>query len=214
MDNIQMNVLILCSGTALSLPEKNYDSAGFAVLSQPTADREFLTEGKKLNAGGRPVYVSTWMSARRTAEQLIDEAELLEEPLLDEVILRPYKDSSQKLPLWHWRLMAQVQRRIGNARQPESSAQTRVRAEKLIELLEAHGQDCILVSHPIFLKTLLDRFRAHGYVAARSEIFSIKPLERIVLTRRDMHCGGCQHNCLLSNPGCGVGRDKARRHSG
>ena len=39
----------------------------------------------------------------------------------------------------------------------------------------------------------------------------IQPLERFLVSRREEHCGGCQHNCFLSNPGCGVGREKAMR---
>ena len=40
---------------------------------------------------------------------------------------------------------------------------------------------------------------------------ALMPGERIRVTERSDHCGGCQHNCLLKNPGCGVGKDKAAR---
>ena len=70
-----------------------------------------------------------------------------------------------------------------------------------------------MVSHPGFIALLLDRLRVRGYCVARTGLGRVQPLERLLLTRRDMHCGGCAHNCLLSNPGCGIGRDKAARKS-
>ncbi|MBO5555722.1 MAG: hypothetical protein J5927_00915, partial [Oscillospiraceae bacterium] len=88
------------------------------------------------------------------------------------------------------------------------------RAEALIQKLESAGQDCVLVTHPAFLALLLDRLRIHGYCSQRSGIGRLKPLERILCSKRDIHCGGCGHNCLLANPGCAIGKDKARRQSG
>ena len=70
-----------------------------------------------------------------------------------------------------------------------------------------------MVSHPGFIALLLDRLRVRGYCVARTGLGRVQPLERLLLTRRDMHCGGCGHNCLLTNPGCGIGRDKAARKS-
>ena len=65
-----------------------------------------------------------------------------------------------------------------------------------------------------FLPELLDRLRIRNYVIQRGGLLKFQPLEKIVVSRRNEHCGGCQHNCFLSNPGCGVGRDKAMRKSG
>lgn len=77
--------------------------------------------------------------------------------------------------------------------------------KKLLDLLESRNQDCILVSHPIFINILLSQFRNRGYHISRRNYFQIAPLERIVITKWDMHCGGCGHNCLLTNPGSGLG---------
>ena len=37
-----------------------------------------------------------------------------------------------------------------------------------------------------------------------------KPLERVRATKKILHCGGCHHNCLLSEAKCHIGREKAR----
>lgn len=36
------------------------------------------------------------------------------------------------------------------------------------------------------------------------------PLERVRATKRDLHCGGRAHNCLLSEAKCQTGKNKAK----
>ena len=79
--------------------------------------------------------------------------------------------------------------------------------------LEKEEKDCVLIADCILTEELLDRARVRGYTRARTGIFRYRPWERVLLTKRSVHCGGCAHNCLLSNPGCGIGRDKAARKS-
>ena len=133
------------------------------------------------------------------------------EPLLAAIPRRAYTDGRGEHAHWFWAWMAQRQAHAGDPRQPESRGITVKRAEELIGSLEEVGKDAILVAEESFLPVLLDRFRLHGCAIQRSGIFRYKPFERILISRRDEHCGGCGHNCLLSNPGCDIGRDKARR---
>ena len=110
-----------------------------------------------------------------------------------------------------WKEMARLQRALGSKRQPESRRELAARAEKLFTRLDEAEKDCVLIADCLLTEELLDRARVRGYTFARTGIFRYRPWERILITRRDLHCGGCGHNCLLSNPGCGVGRDKAAR---
>lgn len=192
--------------------KKLYQSADFDEACRQAAECDIeKAESERISTGGRPVYVGSGKGSRQTAELLFSDADIIEEPLLDEVPQRSYKDTEKELSLWRWQFMASVQRFFGNSRQPESRTQAKVRAKKFLDLLESRNQDCILISHPNFIRVLLDCLGSRGYYIARQNLFRIAPLERIAITRRDMHCGGCGHNCLLSNPGCGVGRDAARR---
>ncbi len=209
-----MKILIICSARTSMKWEKCYHSAGFdKALRQERSCGIERIQCKQGGTGGRPVYVSTHKSAQQTAEKLFSGAELRKEALLDEIPMRSYKDTAkgEELPLWRWRFMAKQQWRRGNERQPESRQQSIDRAEKLIALLEEQGQDCILVSHPNFIKILRKRFRRRGCLVSGSGNFVISPLDRLLVTRPEMHCGGCGHNCLLSNPGCQIGQDAARR---
>lgn len=194
--------------------EKDCDSADFDQICQtgPSCDIEAAVN-ERGSSSNRPVYVSSSKGALQTAELLFNDAAVVEEALLDEVPQRSHKDTDKKLPLWYWQFMASIQRFLGNSRQPESNSQIKARADRLLDQLEARNQNCILISHPIFIKVLLNRLGKRGYRITRGNFFNIAPLERILITKPNMHCGGCGHNCLLSNPGCGVGRDAATRIS-
>lgn len=85
------------------------------------------------------------------------------------------------------------------------------RAKALIAVLLEHGSDCVLAAPPNFLRVLLRQMERGGFVIRRGQSGVPKPMERIRITQKRDHCGGCSHNCLLKNPGCGVGRDKAAR---
>lgn len=207
-----MKVLVIASGKAAMLKEKQYTSVEFENTSRRVLDCGIeATQVECISSHGRPVYVSTTKNAVLTAELLFTDAEIIEEPLLNEVPVRAYKDTEKKLPLWRWQFMAAIQRFFGNSHQPETKAQAKKRADKLLDLLEAKKQDCILISHPIYIKILLNRFSARGYCITGRNTVRIAPLNRLLITKWDTHCGGCAHNCLLSNPGCGVGRDAAKR---
>ena len=132
-------------------------------------------------------------------------------PLLEEIPCRSYKDTSRRLPLWFWRFMAWLQRLLGLARQGETRRETAARADALLDRLAAEGGEAILIVPPRLLPVLLDRLRRRNCCAQRSGVLRYRPFERILISEREEHCGGCQHNCLLSDPGCGVGRDKAMR---
>lgn len=193
---------------------KNCNSSDFDKMCQAEPDCNIeAVNSEQISSNNRPVYVSSGKGATQTAEQLFSDAAIVKEELLDEVPQRAYKDTEKKLPLWCWQCMASLQRFTGSSRQPESKSQAKVRAKKLLDLLESRNQDCILISHPIFIRVLLDCLSAHGYRITRTNFYRVVPLERILITKPDMHCGGCGHNCLLSNPGCGVGRDAAKRRA-
>ena len=210
-----MRMWIICTGGAEPRRSLCCDAAGFDALCREEAGRGVEPpRDKPIRAEGFLVYTAPGRAAEETARLVCPGAEAREEPLLTGVPCRSWRDTRLRLPLWLWRLMARWQRLRGSPRQDESRQQTRARAEALLDRLEAAGRDCVLVTPPSFAAVLIDRLRLRGCVATRSGLLRLRPLERILVTRRDAHCGGCRHNCLLSDPGCGVGRDKAARRSG
>ena len=192
-----MKIWVICSGEAPVSRESRYDAAGYAAYRKALLEGEPPAEGVKAARGeGFLLYVSPHAAAQRSAALLYPELEAVTEPRLAELAPPRLRGSR---PLWLWRLLTRP------------TDEDRAGAEALISELDEREKDCILVSHPRMIPLLLDRMRVHGHCVNRGEFGAIKPMERILVTRRDMHCGGCAHNCFLNNPGCGIGRDKAQR---
>ena len=208
-----MKIWIICTGEKEGLRPKRCGPEDFDAFSRRALeDDPGPREEKKLPWKGNQVLAAPCPAAEKTAALLIDGGELRIEPLLAPVADRPFRDSGSA-PFWLWREMARLQRSSGSKRQPESRKEIAARAEKLMARLEQEEKDCVLIADCILTEELLDRARVRGYTRARTGIFRYQPWERVLLTKRNVHCGGCAHNCLLANPGCGIGRDKAARRS-
>ena len=209
-----MNALILCAGDPVLDRSGTYTSREFDALQNHLLNAEIQSETeKKIARSGRRVLCGEGLPARMTAEIMLDESEAETEPLLNEIPVVSAEDTAKKYPYPVWMKKAEAQRKRADSRQPESRKDVRKRAETLLSKLEESDAGWILVTYPKFLTEFLDVLRTKGYIAARSEIGKIRPMEKIVVSHRKDHCGGCSHNCFLSNPGCGVGKDKAARQA-
>jgi len=205
-----MSTLIICAGKSISPAPGKYDSAGFdAAIKEALSSVCPPYEGKKFNPEGKTVLIGEGTPALDTAEKLLLSCRWSVDPLLNEIPLRSFADTEQSFTGRQWMKKAAAQRKRGDSRQPESADAVQARADKLIEKIS--DGDYILITYPEFLSVLLDRLRVHDYVVQRTGFMRIQPLERFIVSLKESHCGGCQHNCFLSNPGCGVGRDKAMR---
>ncbi len=206
-----MKIWIICTGEKENLSPSRCGAAEFEERSRRAQEEDpGPRQEKKLPWEKGQILIAPTPAARRTAELCVAGGAVTEEALLAPVLAKPWTDRGEH-PLWLWRGMAGLQRRLGGKGQPESRREIAARAEKLMARLEEAEKDCVLVADCLLTEELLDRARVRGYTMARTGIFRYRPWERILLTKRDLHCGGCQHNCLLSAPGCGVGRDKAAR---
>ena len=205
-----MSTMIICAGRSLSPAPGKYDSAGFdAAVKEASALVCPPYEGKKFNPEGKTVLIGEGRPALDTAEKILLPCEWTVDSILNEIPLRSFTDTEQQFTSRQWIKKAAAQRKRGDARQTESSAAIQARADEVIRKI--CGGDYILITYPEFLSVLLDRLRVHDFVVQRTGFLRIKPYEWFVVSEKEAHCGGCQHNCFLSNPGCGVGRDKAAR---
>ena len=150
------------------------------------------TETKPISVAKRPVYAAPECMAYAKAV-FQDAGTLTEEPLLGEA-----PDAGLR-----WRL--------GLQQAEESAREVKQRANRVAEALLKSQVDCVVVAPPNLLRFLLRALEKRRCVIRRGQSGAIQPGEHIRVTERSDHCGGCQHNCLLSNPGCGVGKDKASR---
>ena len=145
-----------------------------------------------ISVAGRPVYAAP--ECMEYAKEIFQDAgTLMEAPLLREV-----HDAGL---LW----------RLGMRQAEEPAKDVRARAGNAAEAVLKTQADCVIVAPSGILRFLLRALEKRRCVIRRAQSGAILPGERIRVTERSDHCGGCQHNCLLKNPGCGVGKDKAAR---
>ena len=202
--------MIICAGSSAHPASGNYTAAGFdAAVSAALDSAASSVPDRKIDPGRRPVWVGEGFLARDSAKKILQPCSFVTEALLNEVPVRSFTDTEKMYPAKFWIRKAAAQRKYGDPRQKESQQAVVQRADTLIRRIE--GTECILLTYPLFLSTLLDRLRFSGYVIQRTGFLAVRPFERFIISHREEHCGGCQHNCFLSSPGCGVGRDKAMR---
>lgn len=205
-----MSTIIICAGKSLSPAPGRYNSAGFdAAVREMSASLCPPYEGKRLNPEGKNVLIGEGRPALDTAEKILLPCEWWVDSMLNEIAFRSFTDTERSFTARQWMRKAAAQRKRGDARQQQSHAAIRARADEVVRKIS--GGDYILITYPQFLSVLLRRLRAHGFVVQRTGFMETKPFERFVASGKEAHCGGCLHNCYLSNPGYGVGRDKAAR---
>jgi len=198
-----MKLWLICSVESPMGPGP-YSSAAYRdARRQAMACTELPAGEKPLRAEGRPIYISSSPSARASAEALCPGCTPVLHEGLNEALGTGGAFPAAPLPL---ALRSFLERPRALARK-----EAQARADALVALLYKEDRDCVLFSHPGQLPLIMDALRRRGFCFNRSNLGPIRPLERILATGRDAHCGGCSHNCLLSAPGCGVGRDKAQR---
>lgn len=198
-----MKLWLICSFEG-AMPAGGYTSLRYREARQAALSAAAVKAGEKPFHGQKlRVYISHSAAAKETAEALCPGARLTVHDGLDEAAPTPGAFSDAALPL--------ALREKLDAPKREAKRAAAARGETLIAALETAGEDAALFSHTGQIPLLMDALRVRGYCFHRSELGAIHPGERILVTSRAAHCGGCGHNCMLTNPGCGVGRDKAQR---
>ena len=207
-----MKITIIRNAKPVFAWKKLYNSEEFdqAVAAYAASGAELSV--KKLSSSGRAVYTGPEPYCIETAGALFSDACPVVTDLLREVPLQSAFDTDRKLSPGTWRRKAWWQRVTGRSgRQPESVEESRARASRLIGTLCAEGQNCILITDERMINVLVRELKRRGFHIRRGGLFRVDHLERIIATDNEPHCGGCMHDCPLSNPGCMIGKDKAAK---
>ena len=105
-------------------------------------------------------------------------------PEIGEVPLKSFIDTEKRFPLWIWNILGRVQWYIGSSRQIEKRNSTIQRANKVIDLCESQNEDCILVTHGFFMKTLIKVLKNRRYHLLGNNQFVIKNLQLICAEKK------------------------------
>ncbi len=157
-----MRVFLLRHARVLVEWKKRYTSAGYDAESARYDAAPIETKGIP-GLGPSKVYVSRLPRTAATAELIEGKPAYEVCGLLDEVPIRSFRDSQIELPTWLWNLGASFQWLWGSGRQREGRRGTRQRARSFLDLLEARGEDCVVVGHGIFFYVLMKEMKARGY---------------------------------------------------
>ena len=180
----------------------NSDSFSNLQQKQKEASIANKTINEKTNAKYH-FYASSHPSSLETIQKLFGKQDITIEPLLDEI---QFSASSNKEASYENYIKEAVKSfKKCEALQKEVTTD----CEKLIDQLEKLDEDAVLVTHLYKMEILLSTLKKRKYLIEKPRLFGVKPLDRIRASKKNMHCGGCKHNCLLTNPKCDIGRDKA-----
>ena len=210
-----MKILLIRHAKADFEWKRSYTAKEYDEACRAYDEADIIPVDSPLETGDyERIYASSMKRAARTAQQLFPSAPgpmFVTTHLLDEVPLRSFSDTPKEHSKMLYDVIGRVQWAMGK-RQEETRADSRRRADELIGLLEKNNENAILITHGFFMNVLIGRLKKRRrYEIFRSGTFVIRNLERIKVTDRQPHCGGCHHNCLLDRPGCLIGEDKARK---
>ena len=155
------------------------------ILIRQAEDGGIPADMRKGNAAAYCIYISTACASRETAEALFS----FSEPPAETALLADVPQSGGGPRGWlHMR--REAKRRSG----------------QFLDMLEEKGRDSIVICGRQAMQALMHRLRAKGYLLEGGVL--PRPLERVRATKRSLHCGGCAHNCLLSEAKCQKGQNR------
>ena len=206
-----MKIILIREAEADMHREAACDAAAFASAAAAETNCGIAAEAvRKSDASAYRIYTGTGRVGAETASLLFEPTgEVTRTPLLNDVALRPFCDTKRALPLTLWRTMGRVQWALGSARQAESRRETLRRAGEFLDALEREDRDCVVICGGLILAALKSVLRHRGYCLEGGDLVP-RPLERIRATKQLLHCGGCAHNCLLTEPKCQTGANRAK----
>lgn len=204
-----MKIILINQAETAMKWEAEYDAAGFEdAVAAEIISPALPVSVKKGDAAAYRIYTDTSPASADTAAMLFEYAEApTATPLLDDVPLRAFRAGEKVHPLRLWTGLGIAQWLLGNGRQAESRADTARRARRFVEQLEAEDRDCIVICRGLLLLTLKTVLRRRGYCVEGGSLRP-KPMERVRAVKQSLHCGGCHHNCLLSEAKCEIGKNK------
>jgi broad specificity phosphatase PhoE len=176
-----MKITIIRHGKVDMKWPKKCTSAGFDEACARYNEAPIVKiEKTSLENGADVIYVSSLSRSKETARSLFGNREFVELPEISEVPLRSFKDTKKSYPLWVWNVLGRGQWLFKNKRTEEDITATRMRANKAIDICEAEGKDCILVTHGFFMKTLLKEMKKRGYSLRGSKRIQFNNLQSVI----------------------------------
>ncbi|SDB65835.1 MULTISPECIES: histidine phosphatase family protein [unclassified Butyrivibrio] len=104
-------------------------------------------------------YISTLPRTGKTARNIFGEQDYISTDLINEVPLSASLYSRVKLPVLFWYFTGRMQWYFNNSRQKEGRLRTKKRAKQFVKMLTEKNEDCVVVTHGFFMRTLVAEFK-------------------------------------------------------
>lgn len=161
-----------------------YDSASFqADCDRYDRSHVITTPVDQLEVHNAQIYISELVRTYETAFKLFGDRPYIRTDLLNEVPMRPYKDTSRQIRRQIWNLFGRLQWYQQNRRQPEVREDSIVRANKLMNKLEDKGENCYLVTHGFYMRTIISVLKKRGYRITKANKLGIGNLDQIIAVK-------------------------------
>lgn len=122
-----------------------------------------ITETKEIDFPIRTVYISTLSRTAETAKHLKGEKDIIKTALINEVEFKGKSKNNIRLPNILWYLIMSAKWRMNSKNMTETLMETRLRAKEFLSMIEEKNEDCIVVSHGLFLLVLMHMMAEKGY---------------------------------------------------
>ena len=144
--------------------EKNYNHRGY-IEALKNYNNSPVTNVRELDFPIEKVYTSSLSRTRETGKYLKGQKTIISTSLIDEIDLQGSVFINYRLPVRMCHRFALLKSRLNLRTQNETRKETNERANKFLDMIEEKNEDCIVVSHAMFLKVLMHLMEKRGYTA-------------------------------------------------
>lgn len=157
-----MRVLLMRHFTVDFCWKDNYNHKGY-MEALKTYNKRPVINIKELDFPIKTIYISSLSRTRETAGYLKGEKEVIQTDLIDEIDLQGSGIINYRLPVKFCHRFALLKSILNLKSQNETRKETKARAKKFLRLIEDKNEDCIVISHGMFLKVLMRIMIRRGY---------------------------------------------------
>ena len=129
------------------------------------------------------IYISSLPRSLATAKGLFGHRDFTVMPEIGEVPIYAKTRYRVRFPTWIWHAFGHFQWLINDKCQVETRAQTEARADAVIDRLERQNEDCVLVSHGLFMLVLMRRLKKRGYDVSANHRVTFKNLDMVRISK-------------------------------
>jgi broad specificity phosphatase PhoE len=132
-------------------------------------DVRSVIQPRELDFPAEQVYISTLLRTKETAGYLKGDKKIIKTALIDEVNLQGQSRSKRRLSSALWYSIAYLKWMFNSKAQVETHNATKERAREFLTMIKAKNEDCIVVSHGMFLLILIKMMRKEGFSGPRKK---------------------------------------------